>query len=164
MLEIKRDRAKAAMEHATANATAMTVSSPMDGLIVPHQMWRGYGPADIQEGDEMCPGAPVLEVVNQASMQVRARVNQADLQHIRAGQPVTVRLDAYPDLVMPGRIAQMAPIALPGSFSSRVRTFSATVTIEGTSDRLLPDLTAAIDVEVDRVRNALVIWPRRRAR
>jgi HlyD family secretion protein len=157
VLEIKRDRAKAAMEHATANATALTIRSTMDGLIVPRQMWKGSGPSDVQEGDQLNPGAPVLEVVNPASMQVRARVNQADLQHIRAGQRVTVRLDAYPDLVLPGRIAQVAPIALPGSFSSRVRTFSATVAIEGTSDRLLPDLTAAVDVELDRVRNALVI-------
>ena len=157
VLEIKRDRAKAAMDHAAANATALTIRSSIDGLVVPRQMWKGSGPADVQEGDQLNPGAPVLEVVNPASMQVRARVNQADVQHIRAGQRVTVRLDAYPDLVLPGRIAQVAPIALPGSFSSRVRTFSATVAIDGTSDRLLPDLTAAVDVELDRVRNALVI-------
>ena len=45
----------------------------------------------------------------------------------------------------------------PGSFSARVRTFSAVVAIAGTSDRLLPDLTAAVDVEIDRVRDALVV-------
>ena len=158
VLEIKRDRAKAAMEHAAANATALTIRSPIDGLIVPRQMWKGAGPADVQEGDQLWPGSPVLEVVNQASMQVRARVNQVDMPHIRAGQAVTVRLDAYPDLVLPGRIAQIAPIALPGSFSTRVRTFSAIVAIEGTSDRLLPDLTAAVDVELERVHDALVVW------
>ena len=117
----------------------------------PRQTWKGAGPADVQEGDQLGPGSPVLEVVNQASMQVRAQVNQVDMPHIRAGQPVTVRLDAYPDLVLSGRIAQIAPIALPGSFSTRVRTFSAIVAIEGTSDRLLPDLTAAVDVELERV-------------
>jgi HlyD family secretion protein len=158
VLEIKRDRAKAAMEHAAANATALTIRSTMDGLIVPRQMWKGAGPADVQEGDQLWPGSPVLEVVNQASMQVRARVNQVDMPHIRPGQPVTVRLDAYPDLVLPGRIAQIAPIALPGSFSKRVRTFSAIVAVEGTSDRLLPDLTAAVDVELERVHDALVVW------
>ena len=157
VLEIKRDRARATMEHAAANATALTVRSPLDGLVMPRTTWKGSGPGDIQEGDQLWPGAPVVEVVNQASMQVRARVNQADMQHVRIGQPVTVRLDAYPDLALPGRIAQIAPIALPGSFSSRVRTFSAIVTIAGTSDRLLPDLTAAVDVEIDRVRDALVV-------
>jgi HlyD family secretion protein len=157
VLEIKRDRARAAMEHAASNATALTIRAPFDGLVVPRTMWKGSGPADVQEGDQLWPGAPVLEVVNPASMQVRARVNQADIQHIRAGQRVAVRLDAYPDLTLPGRIVQIAPIALPGSFSSRVRTFSAIVAIDGASDRLLPDLTAAVDVEITRVRDALVV-------
>ena len=157
VLEIKRDRAHAAMEHAAANATALTIRSPIEGLVVPRTTWKGSGPGDVQEGDQLWPGAPVLEVVNQASMQVRARVNQADMQHLRSGQPVTVRLDAYPDLALPGHIAQIAPIALPGAFSGRVRTFRAVVAIAGTSDRLLPDLTAAVDVEIERVRDALVV-------
>ncbi len=118
---------------------------------MPKLTWRGNGPADIQEGDEMWPGAPVLQVVNQASMQVRARVNQADAPVVRPGMPVVVRLDAYPDLEMPGKLVQMAPIGVAGSFSNRVRAFSAVVTIEGSNARLLPDLTAAIDVEVERV-------------
>jgi HlyD family secretion protein len=157
ILEIRRDRAKATMEHASANAKAMTVISPIDGLVVPKLTWRGNGPADIQEGDEMWPGAPVLQVVNQASMLVRARVNQADLASVRPGLSVTVGLDAYPDLQMTGHIAQLAPIGVPGSFSTRVRAFSAVIAIDGSNPRLLPDLTAAIDVEVERVRDALVV-------
>ena len=157
ILQIRRDRARAAMEHALQNARSMTVLAPLEGLVVPKLTWRGNGPADIQEGDELWPGRPVLQVVNQGSMQVRARVNQADLPHVQPGLPVTVRLDAYPDLQMPGRIVQMTPIALPGSFSTRVRAFSAVVSIEGSNARLLPDLTAAIDVEVERVEDAIVI-------
>lgn len=157
ILEIRRDRAKAAMDHAVANSKGMTVASPIDGLVVPKITWRGNGPADIQEGDEMRPGQPVLQVVNQASMQVRARVNQADVSLVRSGLPVVVRLDAYPDLQMTGRLAQLAPIGVPGSFSNRVRAFSAVVTIDGSNTRLLPDLTAAIDVELERIKNALVV-------
>jgi HlyD family secretion protein len=157
ILEIKRDRAKAVMDHAAENARSMTIRSPIDGLVVPKLTWRGNGPADIQEGDELWPGAAVLQVVNPASMQVRARVNQADLAGLAAGLPVVVHLDAYPDLTMTGRIAQVAPIGVPGSFSPRVRLFTAVIAIDGSNPRLLPDLTAAIDVEVGRVANALTV-------
>jgi hypothetical protein len=133
------------------------VLSPIDGLVVPKMTWKGNGPADIQEGDEMWPGAPVLQVVNQSSMQVRARINQADLPVIRVAQPVTVRLDAYPDLQMTGRVTQIAPIGVSGSFSPRVRAFAAVIAVDGMNPRLLPDLTAAIDVEVERIKNALVV-------
>ena len=157
ILEIRRDRAKAAMDHASQNATAMVVRSPLDGLVVPKLTWRGNGPADIQEGDEMWPGAPVLQVVNQAQMLVRAKVNQTDLNAVRSGLPVIVRLDAYPDLQLPGHIAALGPIGLPGSFSTRVRAFAAVITIEGSNARVLPDLTAAIDVEIERIKDALVV-------
>ena len=157
ILEIRRDRAKAAMDHASQNATAMVVRSPLDGLVVPKLTWRGNGPADIQEGDEMWPGAPVLQVVNQAQMLVRAKVNQTDLNAVRSGLPVIVRLDAYPDLQLPGHIATLGPIGLPGSFSTRVRAFTAVITIEGSNARVLPDLTAAIDVEIERIKDALVV-------
>jgi multidrug efflux pump subunit AcrA (membrane-fusion protein) len=157
ILEIKRDRAQAAMTHATENARAMTVMSPLEGLVVPKLTWRGNGPADIQEGDEMFPGAPVLEVVNQASVLVRARVNQSDLTALQSGLPVVVRLDAYPDLTMPGRLGQISPVGLAGSFSARVRSFSAIVTIDKPNPRMLPDLTAAIDVELERVKDAIVV-------
>ena len=157
ILEIRRDRAKAAMDHAMDNSRGMTVTSPIDGLVVPKLTWRGNGPADIQEGDELWPGSPVLQVVNQASMQVRARVNQADAPHVRAGLPVIVRLDAYPEMQMNGRLEQIAPIGVAGSFSTRVRSFTAVVSIEGSNPRLLPDLTAAIDVELERVAGALVV-------
>jgi multidrug efflux pump subunit AcrA (membrane-fusion protein) len=157
ILEIKRDRARSAMVHAVDNAHAMTVMSPLEGLVVPKLTWRGNGPADIQEGDEMWPGAPVLEVVNQASVLVRARVNQTDLTALQSGLPVIVRLDAYPDLAMPGRLGQISPVALAGSFSARVRSFSAVVTIDKPNPRMLPDLTAAIDVELERVKDAIVV-------
>lgn len=156
ILEIRRDRARAAADYAERNVAAMTVRAPLDGIVVIKVRWRGNGVGDVQEGDELWPGAPVLEVVNQASMQVRAKVNQADLAFVRAGQPVTVRLDAYPDLALPGRIAQVAPIALAGAFSSRVRTFTALATIDSSNVRVLPDLTAALDVEVERVTGLVV--------
>ena len=76
---------------------------------------------------------------------------------IRTGQPVTVRLDAYPDIELRGRILQLGPIAAPGSFSPRVRSFTAIVGIDGSHARVLPDLSAAVDVEVERVHNALVV-------
>jgi hypothetical protein len=157
ILEIRRDRAKATMEHAQANAHAMTVRAPIPGLVVPRITWRGNGPTDIQEGDDVRPGAPVLQVVNQASMLVRARVNQADLPFVRVGQHAVVRLDAYPDLTMSGRVEQIAPIGVKGSFSNRLREFTAIVSVDGSNARLLPDLTAAIDVEVERVKDALVV-------
>jgi len=41
----------------------------------------------------------------------------------------------------------MAPIATPGTFSSKLRTFAAIFSVAGSDPRLMPDLSAAIDVD-----------------
>ena len=39
-----------------------------------------------------------MQVVDPSTMQVTARANQVDFPYIRIGQPVEVRLDAFPTL------------------------------------------------------------------
>lgn len=157
ILEIRRDRARRAMEQAQSNTQRMAITSPMDGLVVLKTMWRSGTMTDVQEGDQVNPGFPVLEVVNPAAMEVRARVNQADVDDLRPGLPVQVRLDAYPDFLLPGRLERMAAIGLTSGMSSSVRSFAALFSVRGADPRLLPDLSAAVDVELRRIPAATVI-------
>ena len=157
ILEIQRDRDLAAMRNAQVNAEKMVIRSPLAGLVVLSTIFKSNGPGEVQEGDEVRPGVPFLQVVDPQAMQVRARVNQVDALSLSAGQKATVHLDAYPDLSFPGRVHQVAAIALGGSFSDRIRTFPALFTIEGSDPRTMPDLSAAVDVELARVAGALVV-------
>jgi multidrug efflux pump subunit AcrA (membrane-fusion protein) len=156
ILEIQRDRALAAMRHAQRNSERMVITSPLAGVVVLNTIFKSSGPGEVQEGDEVRPGVPFLQVVDPQSMQVRARVNQVDALYLKAGQQATVRLDAYPDLSFRGRVHQVAAIAMGGSFSDKVRTFPVVFTMEGSDPRTMPDLSAAVDVELDRVAGALV--------
>jgi multidrug resistance efflux pump len=157
ILEIKRDRAASAAGHAEQNARSMRMASPIEGLVVPKTTWKGNGMGDIREGDDLWPGRGVLQVVGRGAMRVRAKVSQADIGSVAVGQPARVRLDAYPGLEMPGRVVQIGPVAQPGAFSPRVRAFTVLVEVAGAHPKLLPDLSAAVDVEVERVRDALVV-------
>ena len=158
ILEIQRDRAYGAMLHARRNAQKMSIRSPMDGLAVLGSTWRETGGmSEIQEGDQAWPGMGILEVVNPAGMEVRARVNQGDFPYLRVGQPIQVRLDAYPDLLFAGRVARLAAVGVASTRSTKVRTFAAVFSVEGSDPKLLPDLSAAVDVEIERQANALVV-------
>jgi hypothetical protein len=57
-----------------------------------------------------------------------------------------VRVDAYPDLELAGKFEQLSPIGRGGNFSAKIRTFTATFSIQGSDARLMPDLSAAVDV------------------
>ena len=147
ILGIQRDRARREAEHAERNARLMTVTAPFDGLVVLETIFRGGGQmTEVQEGEELRSGVPILDVVDPSQMQVRASVNQTDIAHVAAGQAVRGRLDAYPELAFDGTVEQIAPLAVPSQLTPTVRTFAAIVSIAGSHERLTPDLSASVDV------------------
>jgi len=158
ILEIRRARSESNMEQAQANAEKMLVASPLPGVAVIKTTWKNGGNmVEFMEGDEVRPGQPVVEVVNPAVMRVRARVNQADMNELRQGQAVHVGLDAYPELSFPGVVDQISPIGQQSTLSPKVRNFVVLVLVNGAHPNLMPDLTASLDVELERVPGSLVI-------
>jgi HlyD family secretion protein len=157
ILEIRRDRAKSAMEHAERNAERMAIVSPLDGMAVIKSIWKGNQIAEVQEGEEVRAGVPIVEVVDPGGMHVRAQVNQADINQLRAGQPANIRLDAYPDLVFDGRVEQVSPLGVVSTLNPKVRTFVALVSIASSHAKVMPDLSAAVDVTVERKPGAVIV-------
>ena len=101
VLEIQRDRTQQIMMHARANADLMQVHSPLDGVVVLNTIWKQGTMGEVQEGDQVRPGVTFMQVVNPSVMQVRVLANQQDFPALRVGETVKVRLDAYPELVVP---------------------------------------------------------------
>lgn len=157
ILEIQRDRARTAMEQAEQNASRMVVKSPLPGLVVLRMNWRGSQMVEIQEGEEARPGMPIMLVVDPSEMLVRVKVNQADVHLLQAGQPARIALDAYPGLDFQGRVEQVAPVGTTSRLTDKVRNFVAIVSIKGNHPKLMPDLSAAVDVEVERKDNVIVV-------
>jgi RND family efflux transporter MFP subunit len=157
ILEIQRDRAHTAMTSAENNATRMVVTSPISGMVVLRMVWRVNRQVEIQEGEEARPGMPIMQVVDPSAMLVRVKVNQADVHLLQAGQPARISLDAYPDLQFHGRVEHVTPVGTTSMLTTRVRNFVATVSIKGSHPKLLPDLSAAVDVELERKDNVIVV-------
>ena len=107
-------------------------------------------------------------MVDLSDMIVTASVNQADVQLIRIGQTAEVRLDAYPDVVLEGRITSIGAIAGQGGSRSRfsrggsglyMKTVSVQIDIDTSDERVIPDLSASADILLDS-HEADVIVPR----
>jgi len=112
-------------------------------------VWKQEKMGEVQEGDQVRPGVPFMQVVDPSRMQVRVLANQEDFLGLQIGQLSKVHLDAYPELVFPGKLEEMAPIGRrTGDFSSRLRTFAVFSQSWGSDARLMPDLSAALDVDL----------------
>lgn len=149
-LEIQRDRTQQTMLHAKANSDLMQVHSPIDGVVVLNTIWKQGTMGEVQEGDQVRPGVPFMQVVNPATMQVRVQANQEDFPSLSVGQLAKIRLDAYPEMAFSGKVDQIAPIGEGGDFSSKLRTFVVIVAIQGNDPKLMPDLSAAVDVDTSK--------------
>ena len=118
-LEIQRERAKSAWDHAAQNAERMRIESPLDGLVVLKSIWKNGSMGEVQEGEEVRAGIPILDVVDPTMMRVRANVNQADAAQLTPGAPVRITLDSYPARTFTGRVANVSPVAMTSSMSQR---------------------------------------------
>lgn len=155
--EIQRDRALEAMRYAQGNAAKMLVHSPMPGVVVYNTIWLGGRMGTVQQGDQVRPGVPFLQVVDPSQMEVRVELNQVDLLKVRPGQQAQMHLDAYPGLTLPATLEELSPLGHQGQFSEVVRSFTARFSVQGTDPRLLPDLSAALDVDLGSQKNVLVV-------
>jgi multidrug resistance efflux pump len=146
ILEIQRDRTRETMLHAQSNAALMEIHAPIDGIVVFNTIWKQGNMGEVQEGDQVRPGVPFMQVVDPSVMQVHVLVNQEDLITLHVGQTARVHLDAYPDLAFQGRLDSIDPMGQHGDFSPKLRRFSALFSIQGNDPRLMPDLSAAVDL------------------
>jgi HlyD family secretion protein len=147
-LEIQRDRTQQIMLHAHADAELLQIRAPLDGIVVLNIIWKEGRMGEVEEGDQLHPGIPFMQVVDPSSMEVRVLANQADFLRLRVGQAARMHLDAYPELIFPAKLEEMAPIGRSGDFSSRLRTFTVLFSVEGSDSKLMPDLSAAVDVDL----------------
>ncbi len=156
ILELQRDRQKLAWERAQESAEKLVVKAPLPGMVSRENSWHNdtFGPA--QEGDQLWPGEPLLRIFDPSAMEVEVAVSEPDGAALNGGQPATVRLDAYPALTFKGHFDSASPVAT-ALLDSTVRTFPARFRLDEHDPHLLPDLSAAVDLEVIAKEPALLV-------
>ncbi len=151
LLEVRRERERLQMEYARVNYERLIIRSPIPGMVVLPPIWKGGRMGVVQEGDQVRPGMVFLQVVDSSSMIVRARVNQLDTALLPPGGRAEVRLDAYPELSFPGRVESAGTLGRASEWSRFVKTFPVVFSVEGSDPRLIPDISASVDVELEQV-------------
>jgi hypothetical protein len=157
ILELTNERHSRHLNRHVTDLQKFTIRAPMDGLAVMQQLFRSGQMAQLEQGDQVFPGQPIMKIVNTASMQLEAQINQAESSHFRIGQRARIRLDAFPDVNLDGRITSIGALAAGGWRNSFfIRNVPVKLDIIGTDPRLIPDLSASAEVFLDRVDQALI--------
>ncbi|MGC4007330.1 MAG: efflux RND transporter periplasmic adaptor subunit [Pirellulales bacterium] len=136
------------------------VVSPVAGKAVYANVQGGRGQSEvlIQEGTMIRERQPVIRIPDLGKMQVMAKINEARIGYVSNGQRASVRLEAFPDVVLPGRVTRVDENPIPMSWmSAQVRQYSTYVQIDNPPEGMVrPGLTAKVEIHVDSLTDALV--------
>jgi len=146
------------LERHTTDLRRMTMYAPMDGLVVMMPIFRNGEFGQVELGDQVGPGQPFMRVVNPDSMQLEASVNQAEATALRLGMEAEIFLDAFPGLKFHGKVDGIGALATGGWRQNYyIRNIPIRVHIDAKDPRLIPDLSGAAEVILERKENALSI-------
>lgn len=134
-----------------------TIISPMEGMVVISSIYRGGGESyQIQQGDQVGSGQPLMKVVNPNSMQVEASANQSESTEFRIGQRATVMVDAFTGMELKAHVYSIGALAVGGWRQNYyIRNVPIRLSIDQTDPRLIPDLSGSADVVVEEKDQAL---------
>ncbi|WP_374405363.1 HlyD family secretion protein [Pelagerythrobacter sp.] len=115
----------------------------------------------LQPGQQIVQGLPVVTIVRGTTSYVEANFKETDLADMRVGQPAEVHVDAYPDVVLKGRVASIGAgtgsefSVLPaqnatGNWVKVTQRVPVRIAIEGKSPRqLIAGLSTDVTVFTD---------------
>jgi multidrug efflux pump subunit AcrA (membrane-fusion protein) len=135
-----------------------SIRSPMDGMVVMQTTYRGGDLYQVKVGDRLFPGQPFMRVVDPASMELDATMNQSESQVVRLGQRATVRFDAFPEIVIKGHVQSVGALALGGRrVNFNVRSVAVRLVLDTVDPRVIPDLSASADVATSEPAGGLIV-------
>jgi HlyD family secretion protein len=155
--QLNLDQSAIELKRAEMNVQRMTIKTPMDGIVVMQSIVRNGEFGQIREGDQVFAGQPFMQIVDPTSMVLNATVNQVDAEKLRLGMKCNIRLDAYPDIEMPGTLIGIGALSKTSTFrASYVGEIPVRVKIGRIDSRVIPDLTGSAEIELNTERNTLL--------
>jgi HlyD family secretion protein len=133
------DQAKAAVALAQTQVDDTRLLSPLSGFVLSK---------NIEPGEYVSPGTPVITVADIAHVWVRAYISETDLGRIRLGEKIEVHTDTYPGKKYEGTIgfidseAEFTPKMVQTTKERVKLVFRIKIDLDNTNDELKPGMPA----------------------
>ncbi|MBI3988425.1 MAG: efflux RND transporter periplasmic adaptor subunit [candidate division NC10 bacterium] len=138
---------EAAVWQAQVDLDHTFIRAPVDGVVISRSV-------DVGQTVAASLQAPTLFIIAQdlTRMQVKTSVDEADISKVHEGQEATFTVDAYPSETFRGRIHQIrkAPVV-----QQNVVTYDVIIRVENPDLKLMPGMTANVELLVARKENVL---------
>jgi HlyD family secretion protein len=130
----------AALQVARANLGYCKITAPVDGIVIARKV-------DVGQTVIAAMSTPVLLTIAQdiTQMNISADVSEADIGEVHAGQTVQFGVDAFPNEVFQGRVAQ---VRMSPTSTQNVVTYQTIIAVSNPERKLFPGMTADVSILV----------------
>ena len=147
------EQAEASLKSALDNLSKTIYHSPLDGIITSLRY---------EEGEIFVLSTftdPVLMTIADLSvMEVEVEVDETDVIGVRIGQQAEVKVDAFPDKTITGKVTEVGSSALQKmSESQESKDFKVVVTLDNPPKDLKPGLSASADIITAEKKDVLAV-------
>jgi len=154
-----RDQAQAEVDLTKHRLAQMEIAAPSDGVILYlsnfSQGWMNAKP--FQVGDHAWPGGALAEIPDLSTLEMEGKVEEIDRGRITVGQAARIRVDAFPEKALNGKLSQISPLTEQTFEWPTSRSFRGYAQIEQAGLRLRPGMNGSLDVIVNRLPGAISV-------
>ncbi len=119
------------------------IKAPFGGLVIRRL---------VETGQNLDAGDPVMAIADMQPMRVKIHINEQDYVLLDADDPVSVRVEAFPDQRFDGRVDRIGVKA-----DAQTNTFEVEILVANPVLRLKAGLTATVLITVDEIEDAVMI-------
>ena len=159
------EKAQAEYDQAQKSVENAVIKAPTSGIVMYKKVWKGSGFDKVQVGDQVGPWQPILEIPDLTDMEVITPVDEIDISRVKTGMPATIHLDAFPDLLLTGKIKSISTLAQNTGNdrywgpkqSQGSKVFEVVIGIDEKEDRLRPGITGNVEILLDSLKDVLSV-------
>jgi len=139
MLEVADDK----FSESDLHAETIPIKSPRSGIVTTRY---------VSPGMALNPGAQTFTISGLSTLWMMAAVSEENLEGLRIGMPVTIRVRAYPAETFAGQVVQLGPELDPAT-----RMLTVRVLVPNPDGRLRPQMYATAEIARGGSRSALFV-------
>ncbi len=132
------ESARAGVEVAQRNLDDTVIRAPFPGIVTEKSAQPGEMVSPVSAGGGFTRTG-IGTIVDMESLEVEVDVSENFINRVRPQQPVTIKLNAYPDWDIPGSVIAMIPTADRAKATVKVR-----IAIKQKDPRIIPEMGARV--------------------
>lgn len=146
------------LENAEEELARTVIRAPIPGMAVIQEKVQGGRNRKLRVGDVVWQNQPLIYLPSLFAMIVETQVREVDLHKVTVGKPVSVFVDAYPELRLSGEVESIGVLAESRAEAGTAeKYFQVVISVTEEDLRLRPGMTARVDIESAEARDVLAV-------